>query len=140
MAQRPASPSEKGPGPRARVPLLRDTEAQEQLSQCLTELAQEREAKVEAKVEAQEQLASLQQQLDAVSKGRQELRDQLDREQELSRELKFVHAQFLSAEAGTAKSLERLRNERNALQAKCNELKKARAPDVPPLGENNGRA
>ena len=136
MAQRPASPSEKGPGPRARVPLLRDTEAQEQLSQCLAELAQEREAKVEA----QEQLASLQQQLDAVSKGRQELRDKLDREQELSRELKFVHAQFLSAEAETAKSLERLRNERNALQAKCNELKKARAPDVPPLGENNGRA
>ena len=55
MAQRPASPSEKGPGPRARVPLLRDTEAQEQLSQCLAELAQEREAKEEA----QEQLASL---------------------------------------------------------------------------------
>ena len=55
MAQRPASPSEKGPGPRARVPLLHDTEAQEQLSQCLAELAQEREAKEEA----QEQLASL---------------------------------------------------------------------------------
>jgi len=109
-----------------------------------------------------------QQQLDAVSKGRQELRDQLNREQERSRELESANAQFFSANARDAKSIDRLRNERNALQvqcnelesanaqfnectnrlrnernalqAQCNELKKERAPAVVPLGVNNGRA
>ena len=108
-----------------------------------------------------------QQQLDAVSKGRQELRDQLNREQERSRELESANAQFFSANARDAKSIDRLRNERNALQvqcnelesanaqfnectsrlrnernalqAQCNELKKERAPAVVPLGVNNGR-
>ena len=135
MAQRPASPSKKGPGPRARVPLLRDTEAQEQLSQCLAELAQEREAKEEA----QEQLASRQQQLDAVSKAKQELRDELTREQDVSRKLKSANEQFLSEEARVAKSIERLRDERNRLREECNELKQTRAPAVPPLRENNGQ-
>jgi len=75
----------------------------------------------------------LQQQLDAVSKGRQELRDQLDREQERSRELESANAQFIEG-------INRLRNERNALQAQCNELRKERARAVLPLGVNNGRA
>ena len=102
----------------------------------------------------------LQQQLDAVSKGRQELRDQLDREQERSRELESANAQFNegtnrlrnernalqvqcneleSANAQFNECTNRLRNERNALQAQCNELKKERAPAVVPLGVNNGR-
>ena len=135
MAQRPASPR-RGPVPRPRAAPLRDTEAQAQLSQCQAELAQEREAKEEA----QAQLASRQQQLDAVSKAKQELRDELTREQDVSRELKSANAQFLSAEARDAKSIERLRDERNALQAECNELKKPRAPAARPLGENNSRA
>ena len=100
----------------------RDTEAPAQLSQCRAELAQEREANEEA----QKQLASLKRQLDG--------------EQERSRELESENAQFLSANAGAVKSINRLRNERNALQAQCNELKKERAPAVVPLGVNNGRA
>ena len=134
MAQRPASPR-RGPVPRPRAAPLRDTEVQAQLSQCQAELAQEREAKEEA----QAQLASRQQQLDAVSKGKQEVRDQLTSEQNVSRELKSANAQFLSAEARDAKSIERLRDERNRLREECNELKQARAPAVPALGENNGQ-
>jgi len=84
-------------------------------SQCRAELAQEREANEEA----QKQLASLQQQLDG--------------EQERSRELESANAQFIEG-------INRLRNERNALQAQCNELRKERARAVLPLGVNNGRA
>eukprot|EP00964_Phaeocystis_antarctica_P052304 scaffold30613_cov70-Phaeocystis_antarctica.AAC.2 len=67
----------------------------------------------------QQQLASLQQQLDG--------------EQERSRELESANAQFNEC-------TNRLRNERNALQVQCNELKKERARAVLPLSENNGRA
>ena len=102
-ALRAAAASTMQAGAHARLP-----------SQCRAELAQEREANEEA----QKQLASLQQQLDG--------------EQERSRELESANAQFIEG-------INRLRNERNALQAQCNELKKERAPAVVPLGVNNGR-
>ena len=60
--------------------------------------------------------------------------------EELSREMNSANEQLLSAEARAAMSIERLRDERNALQAECNELKKPRAPAARPLGENNSRA
>ena len=103
-ALRAAAASTMQAGAHARLP-----------SQCRAELAQEREANEEA----QKQLASLQQQLDG--------------EQERSRELESANAQFNEC-------TNRLRNERNALQAQCNELKKERARAVLPLSENNGRA
>ena len=124
----------------------RDTEAPAQLSQCRAELAQEREANEEA----QKQLASLKRQLDGeqersrelesanaqFNEGTSRLRNERNALQVQCNELKSFNAQFLSLHA---KSMERLRDERKALQEECNELKQARAPAVPPLGENNGQ-